>query len=156
MERMSTGSKRSAMSNTANNRLRTAAAVQAMEANMKGTVLYGPRDIRLEKRHEPKIIHPTDAIIRIAAYAAPIFGLTRGINKVNESTPMGHKYCGVVEEVGRQVKLVKPGQFVIGSFFASDNTCPHCRHHGSSAQWVGTHSSRFVLYSTASSGVPGP
>jgi threonine dehydrogenase-like Zn-dependent dehydrogenase len=41
---------------------------------------------------------------------------------------MGHEYCGVVEEVGRGVTSIKPGQFVIGSFFASDNTCPHCRH----------------------------
>ena len=41
---------------------------------------------------------------------------------------MGHEYCGVVEEVGRGVTSITPGQFVIGSFFASDNTCPHCRH----------------------------
>jgi threonine dehydrogenase-like Zn-dependent dehydrogenase len=34
---------------------------------MRGTVLYGPRDIRFEDRPEPKIIEPTDAIIRIAA-----------------------------------------------------------------------------------------
>src|SRR5260370_1300403 len=36
---------------------------------------------------------------------------------------MGHEYCGIVEEVGSAVKSVKPGHFVIGSFFASDNTC---------------------------------
>ena len=41
---------------------------------------------------------------------------------------MGHEDCGFVEEVGRDVTSVKPGQFVIGLFFASDNTCPHCRH----------------------------
>ena len=40
---------------------------------------------------------------------------------------MGHEYCGIVEEVGGAVTSIKPGQFVIGSFFASDNTCPHCR-----------------------------
>jgi threonine dehydrogenase-like Zn-dependent dehydrogenase len=39
---------------------------------------------------------------------------------------MGHEYCGIIEEVGSDVTSVKPGQFVIGSFFASDNTCPHC------------------------------
>jgi threonine dehydrogenase-like Zn-dependent dehydrogenase len=42
---------------------------------------------------------------------------------------MGHEYCGIVEEVGSAVRSVKPGQFVIGSFFASDNTCPNC-HNG--------------------------
>jgi threonine dehydrogenase-like Zn-dependent dehydrogenase len=41
---------------------------------------------------------------------------------------MGHEYCGIVEEVGKAVKSVKPGQFVIGSFATSDNTCPNCRY----------------------------
>jgi threonine dehydrogenase-like Zn-dependent dehydrogenase len=40
---------------------------------------------------------------------------------------MGHEYCGIVEEVGRGVRTLKPGQFVVGSFFASDNTCDICR-----------------------------
>jgi threonine dehydrogenase-like Zn-dependent dehydrogenase len=39
---------------------------------------------------------------------------------------MGHEYCGVVEEVGKEVRNIKPGQFVVGSFATSDNTCPHC------------------------------
>jgi threonine dehydrogenase-like Zn-dependent dehydrogenase len=41
--------------------------------------------------------------------------------------PMGHEYVGIVEEVGSAVRLIKPGQFVVGSFFASDNTCPICQ-----------------------------
>jgi threonine dehydrogenase-like Zn-dependent dehydrogenase len=40
---------------------------------------------------------------------------------------MGHEYAGIVEEIGAEVTTVKPGQFVIGSFFASDNTCEICR-----------------------------
>src|SRR5512147_2330216 len=96
---------------------------------MKGTVLYGPRDIRFEERDDPKIIKPTDAIIRIAATCVCGSDLWpyRGLQPVNEPTPMGHEYCGVVEEVGSAVKMVKPGQFVIGSFATSDNTCPHCQ-----------------------------
>jgi threonine dehydrogenase-like Zn-dependent dehydrogenase len=40
---------------------------------------------------------------------------------------MGHEYAGIVEEVGPEVTCVKPGQFAVGSFFASDNTCEVCR-----------------------------
>src|SRR5437879_13615653 len=40
---------------------------------------------------------------------------------------MGDEDAGRVEEVGRAVTSIKPGQFVIGSFFASDNTCPNCK-----------------------------
>ncbi len=96
---------------------------------MKGTVLYGPRDVRFEERPEPKILNATDAIIRISAACVCGSDLWpyRGINPISEPTPMGHEYCGIVEEVGRAVTKIKPGQFVIGSFFASDNTCPHCR-----------------------------
>jgi threonine dehydrogenase-like Zn-dependent dehydrogenase len=51
----------------------------------------------------------------------------RGIEKVTGPTPMGHEYVGIVEEVGSDVRTVRPGQFVVGSFFASDNTCEICR-----------------------------
>lgn len=97
---------------------------------MKGTLLYGPRDIRFEEREDPKIINPTDAIIRLAVTSVCGSDLWpyRGINAVQQPAPMGHEYCGFVEEVGGNVRTVKPGQFVIGSFFASDNTCPHCQH----------------------------
>src|SRR5438128_4995498 len=95
---------------------------------MKGAVLYGPRDVRFEDRGTPKIVEPTDAIIRISATCVCGSDLWpyRGLNPINGPTPMGHEYCGIVEEVGSAVSTVKPGQFVIGSFFASDNTCPHC------------------------------
>src|SRR5260370_4839314 len=105
---------------------------------MRGTVLYGPGDIRFEDPPEPKITQPTDAIIRITATCVCGSDLWsyRGISRVNHPTPMGHEYCGIVEEVGRAVKPVKLGQFVIGSFFASDNTCPHCNfgYHSSCQQ----------------------
>jgi len=96
---------------------------------MRGTVLYGPRDIRFEERETPKILRPTDAIIRISATCVCGSDLWpyRGIQKIAQPTPMGHEYCGIVEEVGSAVKTVKPGQFVIGSFCISDNTCPNCR-----------------------------
>ena len=34
---------------------------------MRGTVLYGPGDIRFEDREAPRVEAPTDAVIRIAA-----------------------------------------------------------------------------------------
>jgi len=96
---------------------------------MRGAVLYGPGDIRFEERAEPKIVEPTDAVIKIAATCVCGSDLWpyRGIQVIASPTPMGHEYCGIVEEVGRGFRSVKPGQFVIGSFFASDNTCPHCQ-----------------------------
>ena len=96
---------------------------------MRGAVLYGTRDVRFEERAEPKIVQSTDAVIKLSATCVCGSDLWpyRGISPVAEPTPMGHEYCGIVEEIGSKVRSIKPGQFVIGSFFASDNTCAHCK-----------------------------
>ncbi|MEV4573561.1 zinc-dependent alcohol dehydrogenase family protein [Nonomuraea jabiensis] len=96
---------------------------------MRGTVLYAPGDVRVEDRPDPRIEQPTDAVIRLAATCVCGSDLWpyRGIEPVNQPTPMGHEYVGIVEEVGSEVRTIKPGQFVVGSFFASDNTCELCR-----------------------------
>ncbi len=96
---------------------------------MQGTMLYGPRDVRFEKRPDPTIREPTDAIIRIVAACVCGSDLWpyRGIEPIPQPRPMGHEYVGVVEQVGSQVSRIQPGQFVVGSFFASDNTCVICQ-----------------------------
>src|SRR6201985_1529938 len=96
---------------------------------MRGAILHAPRAIRVEHREDPKIEQPTDAVIRLAATCVCGSDLWpyRGIEPVDGPAPMGHEYVGIVEETGRDVRTVKPGQFVIGSFFASDNTCEICR-----------------------------
>ncbi|MFI6310274.1 zinc-dependent alcohol dehydrogenase family protein [Nocardia fusca] len=114
---------------------------------MRGVIMYGPGDVHVVDREDPKIIEPTDAIIRLTATCICGSDLWpyRGIEPVDH-TPMGHEYVGVVEEIGADVKTVKPGDFVIGSFVISDNTCEICRagfqskciHAEFVAQTVGT------------------
>src|SRR5438876_1023791 len=96
---------------------------------MRGAVLHGPGDVRLELRDDPRLIEPTDAIIRLSATCVCGSDLWpyRGIEPVQGPAPMGHEYVGIVEEVGSAVSTITPGQFVIGSFFASDNTCEICQ-----------------------------
>src|SRR3954453_4068801 len=96
---------------------------------MRGAVLHAPGDIRVERRADPRIEAPTDAVLRLAATCVCGSDLWpyRGIAEVNGPAPMGHEYVGIVEEVGSDVRNVEPGQFVVGSFFASDNTCEICR-----------------------------
>jgi threonine dehydrogenase-like Zn-dependent dehydrogenase len=96
---------------------------------MRGAVLYAPGDVRVQERDDPKIIEPTDAIIRLSATCVCGSDLWpyRGIEAVDGPSPMGHEYAGVVQEVGSQVEHIRPGQFVVGSFFASDNTCELCQ-----------------------------
>ncbi|MBB6225688.1 zinc-dependent alcohol dehydrogenase family protein [Rhizobium leguminosarum] len=97
---------------------------------MLGTVLRAPGDIRCEEVAEPTIQKPTDAIIKLSASCVCGSDLWpyRGLQPINAPQHMGHEYCGVVVEVGSEVRTVRPGQFVVGSFCLSDNTCPHCRY----------------------------
>ncbi len=96
---------------------------------MRGAVLHAPGDVRVEEREDPRILVLTDAVIRLSATCVCGSDLWpyRGIEKITGPSPMGHEYVGIVEEVGSEVSNVRPGQFVVGSFFASDNTCEICR-----------------------------
>lgn len=95
---------------------------------MCGVVMHAPGDVRVEEREKPTITRPTDAVIRIAATCICGSDLWpyRGANEVDHD-PMGHEYVGVVEEIGAAVQTLKVGDFVVGSFMASDNTCEICQ-----------------------------
>ncbi|MEU0128351.1 MULTISPECIES: zinc-dependent alcohol dehydrogenase family protein [unclassified Streptomyces] len=95
---------------------------------MRGAMIYAPGDIRFETLDDPEILNPTDAIIRTAVTCVCGSDLWpyRGLEQADEPHPMGHEYVGFVEEVGSEVTSVKQGQFVIGSFATSDNTCANC------------------------------
>ena len=95
---------------------------------MRGVIMDAPGTIRVDERENPTIQEPTDAIIKIAATCVCGSDLWpyRGIEDVDHA-PMGHEYVGTVTEVGDQVSSIKVGDFVVGSFFASDNTCEICR-----------------------------
>ena len=96
---------------------------------MRGAILHAPGDVRCEERPDPTILEPTDAIVRTVATCVCGSDLWpyRGIDAVRKARPIGHEFCGTVEQVGDTVAAIKPGQFVIGGFSASDNTCPPCR-----------------------------
>ena len=95
---------------------------------MRGVVMHTAGDVRVEEREDPKILEPTDAVIRLTATCICGSDLWpyRGVEPADHVL-MGHEYVGVVDEVGAEVKTMKPGDFVVGSFVISDNTCEICR-----------------------------
>lgn len=97
---------------------------------MRGVLMYAPGDVRVEEREDPKIVEPTDAVIRVSATCICGSDLWpyRGIEPLyTQPQVMGHEYIGVVEQVGDEVRNIKVGDFVVGSFVASDNTCEICQ-----------------------------
>ncbi|GAB3709874.1 zinc-dependent alcohol dehydrogenase family protein [Nocardiopsis nanhaiensis] len=96
---------------------------------MRAVVMHGPRDVRVEEIKDAAVIEPTDAVIRVTATCVCGSDLWpyRGVQPQDGPTPMGHEYIGVVEQTGPEVRDVQEGDFVVGSFVASDNTCENCR-----------------------------
>ncbi len=95
---------------------------------MRGVVMYTAGDVRVEEREDPKILQPTDAIVRLTATCICGSDLWpyRGVEPADHQV-MGHEYAGIVEQIGDEVMTMKPGDFVVGSFVISDNTCEICR-----------------------------
>lgn len=84
---------------------------------MRGAVIYAPGDVRVEERDDPAISAPTDVVIRLAATCVCGSDLWawRGIEPVDQPTPMGHEYAGVVEEAGREVRNGMPNGKCVGA-----------------------------------------
>jgi threonine dehydrogenase-like Zn-dependent dehydrogenase len=132
---------------------------------MRGVVMEAPGDVRVEEREDPRIIEPTDAIIRLTATCICGSDLWpyRGVEPVDHQ-PMGHEYVGVVEEIGDEVKTLKVGDFVVGSFVISDNTCEicqagypsHCVNGQFVAQAIGTQSDKARISFADGTLVPTP
>ncbi|MFT4295136.1 MAG: zinc-dependent alcohol dehydrogenase family protein [Micropruina sp.] len=108
---------------------------------MYGAVIHAPGDVRYEERADPEILEPTDAVVRTVAACVCGSDLWRyrGIAAVPKPTPIGHEFCGVVEQVGDAVTSVKPGDFVVGGFNPGDNTCPVCRKNAQANCVNGAH-----------------
>ena len=95
---------------------------------MRGTVLYAPGDVRSEQREDPRIEKPTDAILRLAASCvcgSDLWFYRDGSKEPN--TQAGHEAIGVVEQIGDDVTVAKPGDFVIVPFPFSCGKCPVCK-----------------------------
>ena len=100
----------------------------ALPATMRAVVMRAPGDVVVEDVEVPRVVHPTDVVLKIEAACVCGSDLWpyRGLQPV-ENRRMGHEYVGTVVEAGDDVKNMKIGDFVIGSFMVSDNTCEICR-----------------------------
>jgi len=96
---------------------------------MKAAIYHGPGDIRMEQVPDPRIEEPTDAIVRIThtAICGSDLWFYRGQSEYEEGWRVGHEPMGIVEEVGSEVRHVRPGDLVMAPFAISDGTCEFCR-----------------------------
>ena len=96
---------------------------------MRATVINGPHDIRVEQVPDPVITAPTDAVVRtvLACICGSDLWAYRGVAARQPGQRIGHEFLGIVEEVGAEVRGVKPGDLVVAPFVWSDGVCAFCR-----------------------------
>src|SRR2546428_4058246 len=98
---------------------------------MRGTVMFGAGDVRLETVPDARLIEPTDALVVVTR--AAICGSDLWPYKTMEYSEtgrrMGHEAIGIVEAVGADVRTLKFGNVVVMPFAYSDGTCVFC-HEG--------------------------
>ncbi|HTZ43343.1 MAG TPA: alcohol dehydrogenase catalytic domain-containing protein [Jatrophihabitans sp.] len=96
---------------------------------MRATLIYGAGDVRVEDVPDPKLVEPTDAVVRVVRSC--ICGSDLWPYGAKESTPhgdrIGHEFLGVVEETGSEVTGLQAGDLVVAPFVWSDNSCDFCR-----------------------------
>lgn len=96
---------------------------------MRAAVIHGTRDIRVVDVPDAALVGATDAVVRVthACVCGSDLWPYRGIWAVEAGvTRMGHEFMGVVEDVGADVRTVRPGDRVIAPFAFSDGDCEFC------------------------------
>ncbi|GGM76094.1 IMP dehydrogenase [Longimycelium tulufanense] len=96
---------------------------------MLASVAYAPGDLRVEQVPDPVVVEPTDAVVRVVltcVCGSDLWGW-RGIAPFSPGRRTGHEFLGVVEQVGPEVRDLRPGQLVVAPFAWSDGTCHYCR-----------------------------
>lgn len=95
---------------------------------MKAAVIHGPGIIKVEQVPDPQIRGPHDAVVAVthAAICGSDLWAYQGTAARRPGQRMGHEFIGVVEEIGREVRTVRPGDRVIAPFVWSDGTCDFC------------------------------
>jgi threonine dehydrogenase-like Zn-dependent dehydrogenase len=110
--------------------------------------MYEAGDVRIEDVPDPSIAEPTDAILRVtrAGICGSDLWPYASLEPTETGRAMGHEAIGVVEDVGAEVRTIKPGDLVAMPFAFSDGTCAFC-HEG--LQTACVHGGFFDGYGTS-------
>lgn len=98
------------------------------ETDMRATIMYGAKEVRVEQVPDAQIEQPTDALVRVvrACICGSDLWPYRDPQRKENGWQIGHEAIGIVEDVGQKVNTVKRGDFVIMPFAYSDGYCEFC------------------------------
>jgi threonine dehydrogenase-like Zn-dependent dehydrogenase len=91
--------------------------------------MHGAGDVRIEDVPDARLTERTDALVRVtrACICGSDLWPYNQMEYSEGGQRMGHEFIGIVEDVGLEVRTVKPGDLVVAPFAWSDGTCDFCR-----------------------------
>lgn len=97
---------------------------------MKALVFHHPKKIKFDTVDDPKIIDPTDIIVKVTSTAicGSDLHIYNGFIPQTKDMIMGHEFMGIVEEVGSQIKHLNKGDRVVVPFPIACGSCFFCTH----------------------------
>ena len=90
----------------------------------------GPYRVRADERPMPTILHPEDAIVRVtrSCICGSDLHLYHGmVPDTRVGSTFGHEFCGIVEQVGPEVRNLKAGDHVLVPFNIACGKCHFCQ-----------------------------
>lgn len=96
---------------------------------MKAVTYHGVGDFRVTEQPKPELAGPADALVRmtLGAICGSDLHIYHGHIPIDEGAVLGHELAGVVEEVGPEVRSIKPGDRVVAPFYTACGGCYQCR-----------------------------
>ena len=94
---------------------------------MRAAIFSGPGAVEAGERPDPVIQEPADAVVRVVlgCVCGSDLWYYRG-ESPHAAGSIGHEFIGIVEQVGADVRNVRPGDLVVAPFIYSDMSCLHC------------------------------
>lgn len=127
---------------------------------MKSAIFEKAGQMIVEEIEKPTIQAPDDVIIRVVytcVCGSDLWAYANGDNKEPHSHNDGHEALGIVEEIGSDIKTVKPGDFVIMPFTHGCGKCDACLagfdgtcdNHKGYTNWSNGFQSEYVRFTYA-------
>ena len=97
---------------------------------MKAVIFDSVNVVKVVDTPKPELEAPQDAIVRIthSTICGSDLGLVQGKIAIEQGAVIGHEAVGVVEEIGPEVKRVKPGDRVVVGYSVQCGVCEDCKN----------------------------
>ena len=87
--------------------------------NMKALTWEGKNTVKVIECPKPKLIEPRDVILKITGSTvcgSDLHLLHGSVVELEKGDILGHEFCGIIDQVGSEVKNHKVGDRVVASF----------------------------------------